>query len=86
MASQSLISTVDSYENYIEKNGIDEQVIDAYIQAVEVALRTEPYSAISKGDTSTVLSPSAVCHVLCICPVSVASTIAVQPSVVSLIS
>ena len=41
MASQSLISTVDSYENYIEKNGIDEQVIDAYIQAVAVALRTE---------------------------------------------
>lgn len=41
MASQSLISTVDSYENYIGRNGIDEQVIDAYIQAVEVALRTE---------------------------------------------
>lgn len=41
MASQSLISTVDSYENYIEKNAIDEQVIDAYIQAVAVALRTE---------------------------------------------
>lgn len=28
MASQSLISTVNGYENYIEKNGIDEQVID----------------------------------------------------------
>lgn len=41
MASQSLISTVDGYENYIERNGIDEQVIDAYIQAVAVALRTE---------------------------------------------
>ena len=41
MASQSLISTVNSYENYIERNGIDEQVIDAYIQAVAVALRTE---------------------------------------------
>lgn len=41
MASQSLISTVNGYENYIEKNGIDEQVIDAYIQAVAVALRAE---------------------------------------------
>lgn len=41
MASQSLISTVDSYENYIERKDIDEQVIDAYIQAVAVALRTE---------------------------------------------
>lgn len=41
MASQSLISTVNGYEKYIERNGIDEQVIDAYIQAVEVALRTE---------------------------------------------
>ena len=41
MASQSLISTVNGYENYIERKGIDEQVIDAYIQAVAVALRTE---------------------------------------------
>ena len=38
MASQSLISTVNGYENYIQRKGIDEQVIDAYIQAVEVAL------------------------------------------------
>lgn len=41
MASQSLISTVDSYENYIEKNGIDESVMDAYIEASEVAIKTE---------------------------------------------
>lgn len=41
MASQSLISTINGYENYIEKNGIDEQVIDAYVQATAVALRTE---------------------------------------------
>lgn len=41
MASQSLISTVDSYENYIEKNGIDERVMDAYIEASEVAIKTE---------------------------------------------
>ena len=38
MASQSLISTVDSYENYIEKNGIDEQVINAYVDACSVAI------------------------------------------------
>ena len=41
MASQSLISAVNGYENYIERRGIDEQAIDAYIQAVAVALRTE---------------------------------------------
>ncbi len=41
MASQSLISTVDSYENYIEKNGIGESAVDAYVEAVEVALLTE---------------------------------------------
>ena len=28
MASQSLISTINGYENYIEKNGIDESVMD----------------------------------------------------------
>lgn len=41
MASQSLISTVDSYENYIEKNGIDEQVINAYVDACSVATNGE---------------------------------------------
>lgn len=41
MASQSLISTVNGYENYIEKNGIDESVMDAYIEALEVAIKTE---------------------------------------------
>lgn len=41
MASSSLISTVDSYENYIEKNGIDESAMDAYIEASEVAIKTE---------------------------------------------
>lgn len=34
MASSSLISTVNGYENYIQVHGVDEQVIDAYIQAV----------------------------------------------------
>ena len=33
MASQSLISTVTGYENYIEDKGKDEQVINAYVDA-----------------------------------------------------
>lgn len=41
MASQNLISTVDSYENYIERNGIDEQVINAYVDACSVAINGE---------------------------------------------
>nr|DAV42728.1 MAG TPA: Terminase [Caudoviricetes sp.] len=41
MASQSLISTVDSYENYIKKNGIDEQVTNAYVDACSVAINGE---------------------------------------------
>lgn len=41
MASKYLKETVQSYENYIEKNGIDESVIDAYIEAAGVAINTE---------------------------------------------
>ncbi len=41
MASQSLISAVNSYENYIERNGIDEQVINAYTEACNVAINGE---------------------------------------------
>lgn len=41
MASQSLISTVDSYENYIQNNGKDEQVINAYVDACSVAINGE---------------------------------------------
>ena len=41
MASKQLINAVNGYENYIQRKGVDEQVIDAYIQAVAVALRTE---------------------------------------------
>ena len=37
MASKHLIDAVNSYENYINAYGIDEQVIDAYIQAVKTA-------------------------------------------------
>lgn len=41
MASQSLIFTVNGYENYIKKNGIDEQVINAYVDACSVAINGE---------------------------------------------
>ena len=41
MASQYLIDTVRGYENYISQNGIDEQVIDAYIMAVGTAITEE---------------------------------------------
>lgn len=41
MASQSLISAVNGYENYIKRNGIDESAMDAYIEASEVAIKTE---------------------------------------------
>ena len=41
MASKELITTVQGYENYIAAHGVDEEVINAYVQAVEVALRQE---------------------------------------------
>ena len=41
MASQSLISAVNSYDKYIEQHVIDEQVIDAYIEACRVAINGE---------------------------------------------
>lgn len=41
MASSSLISVVSQYEKYIESNGINESVVNAYIEAAQVALQTE---------------------------------------------
>lgn len=41
MASSSLISAINGYENYIKCNGVNEAVIEAYIEAVQVALQTE---------------------------------------------
>lgn len=41
MASQSLISTVNGYENYIKDKGKDEQVINAYVDACIVAINGE---------------------------------------------
>lgn len=41
MATQSLISTANGYENYIKDKGIDEQVINAYVDACSVAINGE---------------------------------------------
>lgn len=41
MASKQLINAVNGYENYIERKGVDEQVIDALLKACSVAIRTE---------------------------------------------
>jgi hypothetical protein len=41
LASSSLISVVSQYEKYIESNGINESVVNAYIEAAQVALQTE---------------------------------------------
>lgn len=41
MASSSLISAVSQYEKYIESNGVNESVVNAYIEAAQVALQTE---------------------------------------------
>lgn len=41
MASQNLINTIQGYENYILANGIDEEVINAYVMAVNTAIKNE---------------------------------------------
>lgn len=41
MASQYLVDTINGYENYIMTNGIDEDVINAYVMASETAITTE---------------------------------------------
>ena len=41
MASQYLINTIKDYENYILRNGIDEQVVEAYVLASATALNEE---------------------------------------------
>lgn len=41
MASQELIKYVNQLENLIERNGIQEDYINAYVQAAEVAIRNE---------------------------------------------
>lgn len=41
MASDNLINTVNGYEDYIRRKGIDEQVIDAYCMASLTAMLKE---------------------------------------------
>lgn len=41
MASEYLKKTIQSYENYIEKHGIDEECINAYVLASQTALKEE---------------------------------------------
>lgn len=41
MASDYLIKTIRGYDNYIEQNGIDESVMNAYIEACKVAINGE---------------------------------------------
>lgn len=41
MASDNLIGAVSSYEKFIEQHGIEEPVLDAYIEACKVAIHTE---------------------------------------------
>lgn len=41
MASEYLIKTINGYEDYIRRHGIDEQVLDAYALAVQTAILEE---------------------------------------------
>lgn len=41
MASENLKQTIQGYENYIQTHGIDETVIDAYVEACSVAVNNE---------------------------------------------
>lgn len=41
MLSEQLKSAIHQYENYIQTNGITEEVVDAYVQASIVAIKTE---------------------------------------------
>ena len=41
MASDYLIKTIQGYDNYIEQKGIDESVMNAYIEACKVAIKGE---------------------------------------------
>lgn len=41
MASSSLISTVNSYENYIQRHGTDESVINAMVEASRIAIKSD---------------------------------------------
>ena len=40
MASKQLINAVNGYENYIQRKGVDEQVIDALLKATNIRRKT----------------------------------------------
>ena len=55
--SLELQQAIQSYENYISDNGIDESVIDAMIEACKVAYQTEkdiPYFQVCNARLSEV--------------------------------
>lgn len=41
MASENLKQTIQGYENYVQSHGIDETVIEAYVEACSVAINNE---------------------------------------------
>lgn len=41
MPSKSLLSAINSYENFIERKGLSEEVVSAYVQATGVAIKNE---------------------------------------------
>lgn len=45
MLSQQLLDAVDSYERYISANGIDEEVVDAYVMACQTAYKEDAEQA-----------------------------------------
>ena len=45
MLSQQLLDAVDSYERYILANGIDEEVVDAYVMACQTAYKEDAEQA-----------------------------------------
>ena len=58
MASQEIQQAIQSYENYIEKNGIDESIIDAMIGACKVVYQTEkdiPYALKASARTKELI-------------------------------
>lgn len=43
--SAELRQRIQEYENYIKQNGIDEDAIEAYVQACQVAIEREKISS-----------------------------------------
>ncbi len=59
MASKELISAINGYENFIKRKGVDEAVINAYCDAVNVAYNTEKdieYGHITSNRTKGIIN------------------------------